>query len=973
MFGLLFVTFLATSLSPLHADRKLLQAADQNDHSLRYTKQWAIVIGVNYADRDDVRSVVSPLKNAEADAMAVAKVLVDQYGYSEQESSQTLHLLLGKQATKREIESLFGRRFLKDEALVGKDDSVLIFFAGHGDREKRANLSQMLIYPYDVQAVDGKGIDDTTCVSLGTILEQLKFCAARHKLVVLDSCHSGEIFDEHLTRSTSRLELDPDLFGLPVLQAMTAAAGSQQAQDGDRHSPFTEALLEALEGRSIQKPVFGASAVINSVAAKVPEINSRLGISVRQSPRGGALEGGGEFYFFRTQPLPIIDDKTIEPQRLALLTLPGLSGRWWFEETPWLTPSVRSTPAVANALPALVTALKPVGNDSTVPRRPRTALETSDVAKLRDTLRESVQQYANQRSREENQALGALLQLSSQELSEAEVERLLGLFDSSPDAHLKAAVHHRLNQDDAGQLYAEALDAYESGAQATRGPQMVDKSALLRLCYADYGRFLMDVTGDTVAARVAFEKALASDESKTLPPLFVVDALLLRSRAEAMAGLWKAADESLEEALRVANDNLPPGHPLLAVVHDQFGWMNMDRWQLDEAERHFQQALEIRRSILAPDIALQVQMFHNEHGLAMVDRFSGQIVRARERYSRLQTEIEQLLPLAASRYESELVYGRLVNTLERLADCYLYASPPDAAAAFDTLDVAIELCRYLSPQLETRTRSRLQCKNAAALALTGHASDAHRIITRVKEEDYKSLIGNQSQELDLFWNAADALVQLAEEPEKGRLALRSLFATSRSMTGGVTVRRQQWEVLLWAGQMLLGTYENSEDSSDVDRDADRLLEVVTSSAVNRTNLRYLRPYLDCSLKVKLARPDVLTVRRTARQILLAQSGTSMRDVSRSGTTVIFYLDHTQGRVVILPERNTAGLKPTVWEVPFGNTNYMAAALPETVLAEVAKMPPPIEVHWSDIGVEPALTTRQFPFGSVANWTVVGTE
>lgn len=82
----------------------------------------------------------------------------------------------------------------------------------------------MLIYPYDVQAVDGKGIDDTTCVSLGTILEQLKFCAARHKLVVLDSCHSGEIFDEHLTRSTSRLELDPDLFGLPVLQAMTAAA-----------------------------------------------------------------------------------------------------------------------------------------------------------------------------------------------------------------------------------------------------------------------------------------------------------------------------------------------------------------------------------------------------------------------------------------------------------------------------------------------------------------------------------------------------------------------------------------------------------------------------------------------------------------------------------------------------------------------------------------------------------------------------
>jgi hypothetical protein len=60
-------------------------------------------------------------------------------------------------------------------------------------------------------------------------------------------------------------------------------------------------------------------------------------------------------------------------------------------------------------------------------------------------------------------------------------------------------------------------------------------------------------------------------------------------------------------------------------------------------------------------------------------------------------------------------------------------------------------------------------------------------------------------------------------------------------------------------------------------------------------------------------------------------------------------------------------------VPFGNTNYMAAALPETVLAEVAKMPPPIEVHWSDIGVEPALTTRQFPFGSVANWTVVGTE
>ena len=355
--------------------------------------------------------------------------------------------------------------------------------------------------------------------------------------------------------------------------------------------------------------------------------------------------------------------------------------------------------------------------------------------------------------RRESEVLGALLQLSSRDLDDTEISRLLTLFKDIPDLHLRAALHHRLNQLDAGELYVAALDAYEKeAASAAEDDKAFSGRGLQRLCYADYARYLLD-TGFTIPARINLNKALEFGATESRPTLFVVDCLLLKASAEDIAGESGAANDSLTLAAKLAGELLPAGHTQLASVHDRFGWTNMSRWQLFEARKHFEMALAIRREIALPDLMTRVAMMHDEHGLAMVSRFSGDIADARTRYGRLVGEVKSLVAEAQSRYETELVYGRLVNTLERLADCYLFSTPPQPEDAYGRIEEAVSLCESMSPQSKFRTRARLRCKQAMVLALAGESQGATDVIARMKKQDYQNLVGQQVHEIDLYVSA----------------------------------------------------------------------------------------------------------------------------------------------------------------------------------------------------------------------------
>ena len=265
-----------------------------------YRKQWAIIIGINYDSLSGEHSAEAPpLSTAEADAQALALRLQENYGYGKDE----VRVLLGDEATRTNIRQLFGDSFLGDDEQVTSDDSVLIYFAGHGNRRERSSAEEDyvgLLYPADLHVVAGRGVDAVSCLRIDELLGMLDdYCAARHKLVILDSCHSGEVFNFQARRSSGvNRDFRAQLFVQPSFQAIAAAGAGQFAADAaeiGEHSAFTQALLDALQyGPDADRPkVFTASELFAYLPRRVGEISSS-----GQDPRGGWLGGEGDFYFF---------------------------------------------------------------------------------------------------------------------------------------------------------------------------------------------------------------------------------------------------------------------------------------------------------------------------------------------------------------------------------------------------------------------------------------------------------------------------------------------------------------------------------------------------------------------------------------------------------------------------------------------------------------------------------------------------
>lgn len=935
------------------------------DTTPKYRKQWAIVIGINYADREDARiEGLRTLANAEADAKAIAELLIAHYGYAE----DTVKLLTGTDATKTAIEGLFGKRFLRNPQMVNEEDSVLVFFAGHGDRETSNDRTKAFLYPHDVQTIDGLGIDDATCVKIDYLVNELQLCPARHRLIILDSCHSGEVFRFATTRSAARYSVDRELFKHDVVQAMAAARAFQEAEDAVRgetrgdgaadpataaHSPFTTALLEALNG-GIQAPSFGASVLFSRIPERVKELAST------QRPQGGTLSGEGEFYFFRQGEF--ILPPTAGVPNFVFQTLPGLHGNWWFEEVPWLIPSLRGEPEMQSMVPATVVARKVLPSGESAPAEiPRDGLFQPRAMDVYEQVRTSSQKYVQQWSSAQRLAFQRLQDLSAADMDEAEIDRLLSTFDSLDDLHFRAVVHHRFNQPDAEQLYREAIAAYEKD-----GPKVVgtprDQSGLYRLCLSDFGRFMFD-TGFAEDAAGYFRLARHVDGGEVVSPFLAIHTMIWESAARAKQGEWKAADELLLAAKNLAQQTLAPEHPLLAAVHDRAAWIEMDRWRLDDAIGHFETAIAIRQQNGADDMTTRIALYHNRHGLAMAQRFQGRFEEARQGYQQLRADLTLEAFETASRHQAEIISQRLVNTLERLGDCYLYTTPGLPYEAYGVYDEAIEKCSQLSPHQQYRTRARLICKAATAMALAGDPESAVQKLEDAQASDFSLLVGKQAEEIQLFRDVTSALCLLHQgQAEAGCDALRALLV--RSQEQAETIERQQLEVLLFAGDQLLAATSDEHAQSD----ADLMLKVVPDEFINPTNLPYLRPYYDAALEVKLRRTNPFTLRKLTRTIMKAKTGSRQASLPPAATSVVFYLGDESGYAIVTP-KSGGMLRPEVIPLNFGTQTLAAAELPDPLVKWLGEDAPTV-VHWRDTGVHPALSNDQYPFPLSATTTLV---
>ena len=246
---------------------------------------WALIIGINkYPNMDKDKQ----LEAARKDAEAVAKVLVERYGFSKEKMVELYDEAASRKGILRAFNNL--KRRLTDK------DSLLIYYAGHGEYEESKDKEKQ-------KRVDGMGywipsdaeVDDPSSYIFNSqVRDYLANIDARHIYAVVDSCFSGSLMGrsralgrgaiKELYQAKSRWVLASG--GLyPVPDAVDKNKGG--------HSTFAWYFMKELKKNT--EPYLLAKDIAEPVAIGVSnEVKDQL-------PRSGQVVGagddGGQFVF----------------------------------------------------------------------------------------------------------------------------------------------------------------------------------------------------------------------------------------------------------------------------------------------------------------------------------------------------------------------------------------------------------------------------------------------------------------------------------------------------------------------------------------------------------------------------------------------------------------------------------------------------------------------------------------------------
>ena len=234
---------------------------------------WALIIGIN--EYPNLPASMQ-LQAARADAQEVATVLQKRYGFAKERMIQ----LYDKKASRDEIitalESLGGA--------VGEKDSLLIYYAGHGEFNK-VNKRGFWI-PSD--AVKDK---QSTFVSNADIKDYLESIKAKHIYTISDSCFSESLMGK--TRSLGGDRAIKELYSVKSRWILTSG-GLYPVPDKAKgnHSAFAYHLLRLLEKNENQ--YLTPMQIINEI---MPLVSNESPQTPKSAPVAMAGDEGGQFIF----------------------------------------------------------------------------------------------------------------------------------------------------------------------------------------------------------------------------------------------------------------------------------------------------------------------------------------------------------------------------------------------------------------------------------------------------------------------------------------------------------------------------------------------------------------------------------------------------------------------------------------------------------------------------------------------------
>jgi tetratricopeptide (TPR) repeat protein len=948
--------------------------ADDLDVPTGYGTKIAVVIGIDYAS-GAAKQPIPALKTAENDAKAVAEILRDTYGFD-----VTLALGSKGEATREKLETLLAKIKSMKRVEKGTNDAdapqnaAVLFFAGHGyrylpdGREDAENNYKVLLYPSDIKFGADNKPDDDTCLALSRLTETLEMSGAHHRLLLLDNCHAGQVFR---TRATGP---DPMRFLQPSIQAITACSPKDEASDqyiGTGHSPFTFMMLDALKANASPQTQ-GSGLLTASLLGNQIEREMRLR-QIKQTPQYGYVPHSnwrGDFYFIPVKrsidhPAPGVVGLLATPAPLDLQTVPTLGGKWWFDEVPYLVPQVRAASTLAER--AEITVTRGGGLTKTAPN----FLFQPEAKTVHDALREQARKFAHSSNTGASERIRTVVRLLTERLpDESDLKRICKILAdeaaSVPTAevyHLLAVVQHKLGElPEARKSYSQATDAY----RADKSPQGSPRNpGLLALCWTDKAR-LESENNDFYQADEDLKK-VEENLGDALPILLQLHWRIAQGDALVQLERWDLAEERFRQALQIVDANLRGvKHPLEAYVRERLAWFAIERWKISDAQRFFAEAYAIRSNQASFDPQSEMSAWHDLHGLAMCWRYSGENDKATDAYFKLYREIgnsdskyRRSSPMLRREYDN-----RLINTAERLGDCYLFQGNIQSGRASRYYDEGMSYTRRLSPTERDRWLRKLLAKHALAKALAGELPESRALLA--KSEAIK-LQEKESPQVALYFEFTRLL---NERPAKNDLPA---LATWRSTLNDFIVAKLQSqkrldcmirdtrEVLLLAARTLVSADLDADGGGPAVTDhVDHMLDLLIDGPEEQV-LRFLRPYFELAIDAELQGTHEDRCTRAQAWICKAVSGNSVFIQPPDRKSVAFFFKPKSGYVIISDldgaksQELTFGWKDLATPVALSSDKSLT-----DLKQALAAVRGPMDIHWNDVSLAPPLNEKLFP-------------
>jgi hypothetical protein len=212
--------------------------------------RWAVIIGIS--QYKDTR--IAALRYAAADARSFYDWIVSPNGGRYAPAMVTV--LLDAQATGVSIR----KALFEWLAQAIEEDTVTIYFAGHGSPQSPDHPENLFLLPYDTQ-YDSVPTTGFPMWDIETALK--RFIKAKRVIVITDACHAGGVgqaFDV-ARRSGRGLNVVPMASTFQNLSRISegvciisASDDNQMSQEGSQwgggHGVFTFHLMEALKGKA---------------------------------------------------------------------------------------------------------------------------------------------------------------------------------------------------------------------------------------------------------------------------------------------------------------------------------------------------------------------------------------------------------------------------------------------------------------------------------------------------------------------------------------------------------------------------------------------------------------------------------------------------------------------------------------------------------------------------------------------------